>query len=50
MLSKLQFTVMKEPVMKEPVYIMTDEVFETFMEVDENLQMSKELSDVKRTL
>ena len=35
-LSKLQFTVMKEA-----VYVMTDEVFETFIEVDENLQMSK---------
>ena len=37
-LSKLQFTVMKEP-----VYVMTDEVFETFIEVDKNLQMSKEV-------
>ena len=37
-LFKLQYTVMKEP-----VYIMTDEVFETFIEVDENLQISKEV-------
>ena len=44
MLSKLQFTVMKEP-----VYIMTDEVFETYIEVDENLQMSKELYNILTT-
>ena len=37
-LSKLQFTVMKEP-----VYVMTDEVFETFIEVDENLQCKRSL-------
>ena len=44
MLFKLQFTVVKEP-----VYIMTDEVFETFIEVDENLQMSKELYSILTT-
>ena len=44
MLSKSQFTVMKEP-----VYIMADEVFEIFTEVDENLQMSKELYSILTT-
>ena len=35
-LSKLQFTMMKEH-----VYVMTDEVFETFIEMDENLQCQR---------